>query len=102
MVFESLSIGLILVISGFFLSFCTALYAHARVTKLLRSVSDLDWASLSDLQIDVEKLKRHSQKRQANVNASQKMTQKEKMAAAIEEAQLARQTNVMPMQNVER
>lgn len=103
MAFESVSFGYIALFVGFFLAFCTSLYANWRVTKLLRSVSDLDWASLSDLQIDVEKLKRHSQKRQANVNASQKMTQKEKMAQAIEEAQYAQQTrNVMPMHNVER
>tara|TARA_Y100000114_G_C11516812_1_gene211611 strand:- start:103 stop:255 length:153 start_codon:yes stop_codon:yes gene_type:complete len=50
----------------------------------------------------VQKLKKHVQKNQANINASQKLTQKEKMAKAIEEAQLARQPNVMPMQNVER
>jgi len=102
MVFDLVTIGWIAVILGFFLSFCTGLYAHARVNGLLRSISDLDWASLADLQLDVQKLKKHVQKNQANINASQKMTQKEKMAKAVEEAQMQRQANVMPMQNVER
>lgn len=102
MVFSWVTIGFIGLILGFFLSFSTALYAHARVSALLRSISDLDWHSLADLQLDVQKLKKHVQKNQANINASQKLTQKEKMAKAIEEAQLARQPNVMPMQNVER
>ena len=102
MVLNLVTIGFIGLILGFFLSFCTALYAHARVSELLRSISDLDWHSLADLQIDVAKLKKHVQKNQANINASQKLTQKEKMALAIEEAQMRQQKNVMPMQNVER
>ena len=103
MVFDLVTIGWIAVIFGFFLSFCTGLYAHVRVGRLLRSISDLDWHSLADLQLDVQKLKKHVQKNQANINASQKMTQKEKMAMAIEEAQIAQQQrNVMPMVNVER
>jgi hypothetical protein len=103
MVFDLVTIGFIGLIVGFFLSFCTGLYAHARVNGLLRSISDLDWHSLADLQLDVQKLKKHVQKNQANINASQKLTQKEKMAMAIEEAQVLQASrNVMPMQNVER
>ena len=52
--------------------------------------------------ISQAKLKKHVQKNQANINASQKLTQKEKLALSIEEAQLRQKTNVMPMQNVER
>ena len=102
MVLNSVTFGFIGLFLGFFLSFCTALYAHGRVNALLRSISDLDWHSLADLQIDVAKLKKHVQKNQANINASQKLTQKEKLALSIEEAQLRQKTNVMPMQNVER
>jgi hypothetical protein len=35
----------------------------------------------------VQKLKKNAQKYQANVNAAQKLTQKEKLALAIEQAQ---------------
>ena len=102
MVLNLVTFGFIGLIFGFFLSFGAGLYALARVGKLERSTSDLDWHSLADLQIDVAKLKKHVQKNQANINASQKLTQKEKMALAIEEAQIRQKTNVMPMQNVER
>ena len=80
--------GLFALFVGFFLAFCSSLYAIARLRKFERSVSDLDWDSLADLTIDVQKLKRNAQKYQANVNAAQKLTQKEKMALAIQEAQM--------------
>ena len=102
MVLNLVTFGFIGLIVGFFLSFGAALYAHARVNALKQSTSDLDWHSLADLQIDVAKLKKHVQKNQANINASQKLTQKEKLALSIEEAQMRQKTNVMHMQNVER
>ena len=102
MVLNLVTFGFIGLIVGFFLSFGAALYAHARLNALKQSTSDLDWHSLADLQIDVAKLKKHVQKNQANINASQKLTQKEKLALSIEEAQMRQKTNVMPMQNVER
>ena len=79
--------GLIALCVGFFLAFSASLYAIARLGKFERAVSDLDWDSLADLAIDVQKLKKNAQKYQANVNAAQKLTQKEKLALAIEEAQ---------------
>ena len=94
--------GLIALAIGFFLAFATSLYAIRRVAKFERAVSDMQWDDLADLVIDVGKLKRNAQKYQSNVNAAQKLTQKEKMALAIEEAQLRQQTNVMPMMNQER
>lgn len=84
--------GLIALAVGFFLAFSTSLYAIRRVAKFERAVRDLDWASLADLQIDVKKLIKNAQKHQANVNAAQKLTQKEKLAMAIDQAQ-----QVVPM-----
>jgi predicted ATP-grasp superfamily ATP-dependent carboligase len=63
---------------------------------------DLDWDSLADLTIDVQKLKKNAQKYQANVNAAQKLTQKEKLALAIEQRQLEQQNNVASMGGYER
>lgn len=80
--------GFIALFVGFFLAFCTSLYAIARLRKFEQSASDIDWASLADLVLDVSKLKRNATKYQANVNAAQKLTQKEKMAMAIQEAQM--------------
>lgn len=87
MVWNLVTIGYIGLTIGFFLVFSTSLYALARVAKFERSVSDLDWDSLADLTIDVQKLKKNAQKYQANVNAAQKLTQKEKLQMAIEQAQ---------------
>ena len=94
--------GLIALSVGFFLAFSTSLYAWARLRKFEKSVSDLDWDSLADLAIDVQKLKKNAQKYQANVNAAQKLTQKEKLALAIEQAQHQQANNVMTMTATER
>ena len=83
--------GFIALVLGFFLAFCISLYAIARLRKFEQSTSDIDWASLADLVLDVSKLKRNATKYQANVNAAQKLTQKEKLAVAIQEAQLRQQ-----------
>ena len=80
--------GFIALVVGCFLAVCCSLYAIARLRKFEQSTSDIDWASLADLVLDVSKLKRNATKYQANINAAQKLTQKEKMALAIQEAQM--------------
>ena len=102
MEFNLVTYGLIALAIGFFLGFLPSLYAIARVAKFERSVSDLDWDSLADLAIDVQKLKKNAQKYQANVNAAQKLTQKEKMQLAIEQAQYQRQNPVSNIIGMER
>lgn len=97
MEFNLVTYGFIAFSIGFFLAFSASLYALARIRKFERAVSDLDWDSLADLAIDVTKLKKNAQKYQANVNAAQKLTQKEKLAMAIEQAQYQQQ---QPMTNV--
>lgn len=87
---------------GFFLASAISLHTSARVRKFERAVSDLDWDSLADLAIDVQKLKRNAQKYQANVNAAQKLTQKEKLQIAIEEAQNQQMAPVPNIINMER
>lgn len=95
-------ICLIALTVGFFLAFGCSLYAAARVRKFERSVSNLEWDDLANLTIDVEKLRKNAQKYQANANAAQKLTQKEKLALALEEAQLRQSGNVQPIINMER
>ena len=99
--FNLVTYGFIALSVGFFLAFSASAYALARIAKFERAVSDLDWDSLADLAIDVQKLKKNAQKYQANVNAAQKLTQKEKMQLAIEQAQFAQQqpvTNIIGME----
>lgn len=102
MEFNLVAFSLIALFVGFFLAFSISLYAHVRIAKFERAVSDLDWDSLADLTIDVQKLKKNAQKYQANVNAAQKLTQKQKLQMAIEEAQnhkLAPVTNIIGLEN---
>lgn len=101
MVFNLVTYGFIAFSIGFFLAISASLYAITRIRKFERAVSDLDWDSLADLSIDVQKLKKNAQKYQANVNAAQKLTQKEKLAMAIEQAQYQQQqpvTNIIGME----
>ena len=100
--FDLVTYGFIALSIGFFLAFSASAYALARLSKFERSVMDLDWDSLADLTIDVQKLKKNAQKYQANVNAAQKMTQREKMQLAIEQAQQAQQQPVSNIIGMER
>lgn len=76
--------------------------AIARIAKLERRLENLDWASLSELVADVETLKRQAMKSRNTLNGLKRQTQKEDLEAKLQEVQLQRQANVMPMQNVER
>ncbi len=100
--FNLVTYGFIALSVGFFLAFSASAYALARIAKFERSVIDLDWDSLADLAIDVQKLKKNAQKYQANVNAAQKLTQKEKLQMAIEQAQYAQQQPVGNIIGMER
>jgi biopolymer transport protein ExbB/TolQ len=100
--FNLVTYGFIALSVGFFLAFLASAYALARIAKFEKSVSDLDWESLADLAIDVQKLKKNAQKYQANVNAAQKLTQKEKLQMAIEQAQYQQQQPVSNIIGMER
>jgi hypothetical protein len=100
--FNLVTYGFIALSVGFFLAFSASAYALVRIAKFERSVIDLDWDSLADLAIDVQKLKKNAQKYQANVNAAQKLTQKEKLAMAIEQAQYQQQQPVSNIIGMER
>ena len=68
MVFSWVTIGLIGLIFGFFLSFCTALYAHARVRATEKSLEALDWETLANLTGEVGAIKRSLQKTNNRIN----------------------------------
>lgn len=54
--------GLVAAFTVSILAFLIALYAQARVRKLTLAVYDLDWASVGDLVVDVQKLKKQVQR----------------------------------------
>ena len=94
--------GLCVAILTAFSAVALLVRAIMRVTKLERQLSNLDWASLSELVQDVETLKRQAMKQRNITNGLKRTQQKEDLEAKLQEVQLSRQANVMPMNNVER
>ncbi len=89
------------ILVGFF-AVALLVRAIARVAKLERQLANLDWSSLSELVLDVETLKRQAMKTRNITNGLKRTQQKEDLEAKLQEVQLQRQANVMPMHNVER
>jgi hypothetical protein len=95
-------IGLCVAILTGFCAVALLVRAIARVAKLERQLANLDWSSLSELVLDVETLKRQAMKTRNITNGLKRTQQKEDLEAKLQEVQLQRQANVMPMHNVER
>ena len=70
---------------GFLTAIAALLYARARVAEFERSVSDLDWQQVSEISLDVAKLKKAAQKWQNNTNAMEKVSSKEMFEMALAE-----------------
>jgi hypothetical protein len=79
---------------GFLTAIAALLYARARVAEFQKSVRDLDWQQVSELSLDVAKLKKASQKWQNNVNAQEKVSQKDMLERAYMENLIAQSGNV--------
>ena len=86
--------GLICGFGGFLTAIAAVLYARARVAEFEQSVRDLDWQQVSELSLDVAKLKKASQKWQNNVNAQEKVNQKELLEQAYIERMMQQNNNV--------
>lgn len=93
--------GLIAGFGGFLTAIASLLYARARVAEFERSVSDLDWQQVSELSLDVAKLKKASQKWQNNVNALEKVSQKDLIERALMERMMQQNSNVPLLRKVE-
>lgn len=77
--------GLICGFGGFLTAIAACLYARACVAKFEASVRDLDWQQVSELSLDVAKLKKAAQKWQNNTNAQEKVSQKDLIERAYME-----------------
>ena len=75
--------GLICGFGGFLTAIAALLYARARVAEFEASVRDLDWQQVSELSLDVAKLKKAAQKWQNNANAMEKVSSKEMFEIAL-------------------
>ena len=70
---------------GFLTAIAALLYARARVAEFERSVRDLDWQQVSEISLDVAKLKIAAQKWQTNTNAMETVSSKEMFEMALAE-----------------
>ena len=93
--------GVIAGFGGFLTAIAALLYARARVAEFQRSVRDLDWQQVSELSLDVAKLKKASQKWQNNVNAQEKVSQKDLLERALMERMMQQHGNVQQIRKVE-
>jgi len=86
---------------GFLTAIAAVLYTRARVAEFERSVRDLDWQQVSELSLDVAKLKKASQKWQNNVNALEKVSQKDLLERALMERMMQQNGNVQQIRKIE-
>jgi hypothetical protein len=86
---------------GFLTAIAALLYARARVAEFEQSVSDLDWQQVSELSLDVAKLKKSAQKWQNNENAGVKTSQKDLLERALMERMIQANANVSSIRKVE-
>lgn len=93
--------GFICGLTGFLTAIASLLYARARVAQFERSVHDIDWQVLSELTLDVQKLKKASQKWQNNANAMEKVSSKEMFELALAQ-KLKQETPASNIRMIER
>ena len=86
---------------GFLTALAALLYARARVAEFQASVHDLDWQQVSELSLDVAKLKKAAQKWQNNANAQEKVSQKELLEQVMMERMMQQQGNVQQIRKVD-
>ena len=93
--------GLICGFGGFLTAIAALLYARARVAEFEKSVRDLDWQQVSELSLDVAKLKKAAQKWQNNTNAQEKVSQKDLLERAYMERLMQQNGNVQQIRKME-
>lgn len=93
--------GLICGFGGFLTAIAALLYARARVAEFERSVRDLDWQQVSELSLDVAKLKKAAQKWQNNTNAQEKVSQKDLLERAYMERLMQQNGNVQQIKRID-
>lgn len=93
--------GLLCGFGGFLTAIAALLYTRVRVAQFERSVCDLDWQQVSELSLDVAKLKKAAQKWQNNTNAQEAVSLKQMKEAALMQSLMQQQQNVQPMRKIE-
>ena len=93
--------GLICGFGGFLTAIAALLYTRARVAEFERATHELDWQQVSELSLDVAKLKKASQKWQNNLNAQEAVSLKQMKEQALMESLMRQQQNVQPIRKIE-
>jgi len=93
--------GLLCGFGGFLTAIAACLYARARVAEFERATYDLDWQVVSELSLDVAKLKKASQKWQNNINAQEAVSLKNLKEQALMQSLMQQQSNVKQIRKVE-
>ena len=87
--------------AGFLSAIAALLYARARVAEFERATHDLDWQVVSELSLDVAKLKKASQKWQNNMNAQEAVSLKNMKEQALIQSLMQQTGNVKQIRKVE-
>ena len=88
-------------LGGLLCGLAAVLYARACVTTFAKSVGDLDWQVVSEIAMDVAKLKKSAQKWQNNENSQVKSNTKEMMEQAYLQRLLQQQNNVQQIRKID-
>ena len=86
---------------GFLSALAALLDARARVAEFERATHDLDWQVVSELSLDVAKLKKASQKWQNNMNAQEAVSLKNMKEQALIQSLMQQTGNVKQIRKVE-
>lgn len=92
--FTWINTGLFVALATSFLALALALRAAARLGRLLRDISDLDWDSVAHLAEDVQKLKKQVQRYRNDENAQMKSLQKQALHQVADQVMMQPQRNV--------
>lgn len=93
--------GLICGFGGFLTAIAALLYTRARVAEFERATHDLDWQQVSELSLDVAKLKKASQKWQNNMNAQEAVSLKNLKEQALVQSLMSQSSNVQQIKRTD-
>ena len=86
---------------GFLTAIAALLYARGRVVKFEKATYDLDWQQVSELTLDVAKLKKASQKWQNNMNAQEAVSLKNLKEQALVQSLMQQNGNAKQVRRIE-
>lgn len=93
-IFSWVNTGLLVALSLSCLALASALRAAARLGQLLEAVKGLEWDSVADLAMDVQKLKKQVQRYKNDENAQMRSVQKNALHQVADQVVMEQLPNV--------